>query len=131
MNEIAQFDPKTVEAAVAEEIKTRFASMVPAGAWEGLVKKHVTDFLTGDGKGTLKEIVYSRLEEAVKKELDIYFGPNGKWGFQWEDGKRIASDEVEKLIMKNMPVIIATMMGSAVSATVEMMRQRLNNGSQW
>lgn len=131
MAEMTQFDPKTLENAITEEIKARFAAMVPPAAWQGLVKTHIDSFLKGEGKGSLKELVFERLGLEVKKELDLYFGQNGPWGFRWEDGKRVASDEVEKLVMKNMPVIISHMMSSAVQATIEMMRERMGSGRQW
>ena len=125
MGDLTTFDPKAVEAAIAGEIKDRFAGMVPAEAWRGLVKKHVDQFLTGKGPGTLEEMVQKTLSEQVKKDLDSYFSNQGPWGSRWEDGKQQASKEIERLILKNMPEIIVTMLSMPIQAVVENMRQHM------
>ena len=125
MADLTPFDPKAVEAAIAGEIKDRFAGMVPEAAWRGLVKKHVDQFLTGKGPGTLEEMVQKRLSEELKKELDVYFSNAGPWGSRWEDGKQQASKEIERLILKNMPEIIVTMLSMPIQAVVENMRQHM------
>lgn len=126
MSEMTTFDPKAVEAAIAGEIKDRFAGMVPEEAWRGLVKKHVDQFLTGKGPGTLEEMVQKRLSEEVKNGLDVYFSNQGPWGSRWENGKEIASKETERLVMKNMPEILTSMLGHTIQAVLDSMRQHMN-----
>lgn len=126
MGDLTTFDPKAVEAAIAGEIKDRFAGMVPEEAWRGLVKKHVDQFLTGKGPGTLEEMVQKRLSEEVKKGLDAYFSNEGPWGSRWEDGKQVASKETERLVMKHIPEIITSMLSVSIQAVLENMRQHMN-----
>jgi hypothetical protein len=125
VGDLTTFDPKAVEAAIAGEIKDRFAGMVPAEAWRGLVKKHIDTFLSGKGPGTLEEMVQKNLSEKVKQELDAYFSNVGPWGSRWEDGKQVASKEIELLVMKNMPEIIARVLQGSIQSVLENMRQHM------
>lgn len=128
--ELKPFNPADFQDAVALKIRGEFASMIPDDQWKGLVKKHVEDFLKGDGKGTLREIVFAELKTKTEVLLKEYFA-GSDWSFQFQGQQRVASEKIKQMILEGMPQIVLALVGEASQRTFENIRQQIGQNRGW
>jgi hypothetical protein len=127
-NEVEKFDPALLMQGVKDRIKATFISLIPDDKWEQMCKTEIDRFFKGDPEGQYRNKNYSEftyvvngvLTDVTKEKVKaILSGPEYK--SHWNGSEYTVSEEIDKILTKNAPKIIATMLGNMMQEAINQM----------
>lgn len=129
---VAPYDPDKLMDSVKARIRSEFASLIPDDAWKALVKKSVDGFFErkrgyhGEEASEFDRLVSNLVHEEVRNRMAKYF-QTPEWTVNWdsEQGKKMMSEAVEKIIKDNVGEIVARTLGSAIQSVVTQMASNM------
>lgn len=130
---VAPYDPDKLMDSVKARIRSEFASLIPDQAWQNLVKKTVDGFFErkrgyhGEEPSEFDRLVSNLVHEEIKKRMVTFF-QTPEWTVRWEgeQGQKMMSDAVEKIIKDNVGAIVANTLGSAIQSVLTQMMSNMN-----
>ena len=133
-NEVAPYDPKRLMDAVRDRIKAEFVGLIPEDTWKKMVKTEVEQFFAekhDNAYGTRRElpsdfqrVVWQELDKATRAKMKEYL-ESEEWQGHWKKNQLVAGKAVRKLVVEKSGEIMANVLGSAIQATIEDMRNRM------
>jgi len=114
---------KDLKARVEDEIKGRFASLIPEDIWCQMVDKTVEDFNRNELEPLIKELYKSLMVEALKTEF-----AKPEWQSTFNNrAQEVAPELVKKILLENTQEMFMAMFQGMGNVTAEAMRNKMWN----
>jgi len=113
--------PATFEQKVKERISETIVDLIPAAELDELVKSHVAHFQTKELPEMIRTEIRAQFSAAIKAEFE-----KGEYRAVWtQNGQLGASEAVRAIIEQNAGVVLQSLIGGMVQATIAQMQHNM------